>query len=144
MSGAVAEIHRDSDHIATGTQKCRTWSLTLSNPGSQFLSIGIYPGQLIRNITDGSQGVIISMTDNTITVTLTGGSANVWTNGDTYKIYATATYNSVISTIWTDKRHGHKANRPDQLEDGIFAEDRDLDEKDKNVFGPGEPEFSGR
>ena len=138
---AVAEIHRDNDHIATGTHKGATSGTILSDPGADFKSCGIIDGVLVKNITDGSQALITAVAEDSITTAaLTGGTSNDWTAGDTYKIYATATYNSVISTIWTDKRHGHKANRPDQLEDGIFEEDWDLDEKEKHVFGPSQPE----
>lgn len=141
MSGGIAEIHRDNDHIATGTHKGAMSGTVLSNPGADFKSCGIVTGVLAKNITDGSQALITAVTENSITTAaLTGGTSNDWTAGDTYKIYATAIYNSVISTIWTDKRHGHKANRPDQLEDGLFEEDRDLDEKGEKIFGSGQPE----
>lgn len=138
---AIAEIHRDDDHIATGTHKGATSGTVLSDPGKDFRSCGIIAGVVVKNITDGSQALITAVTEDAITTAaLTGGTSNDWTSGDTYKVYATATYNSIISTIWTDKRHGHKATRKDQLEDGLFQEDRDLDEKGDKVFGAGQPE----
>lgn len=141
MSGGVAEIHRDNDHIATGTHKGATSGTVLSDPGMDFRSCGIIDGVLVKNITDGSQALSVTVTENSITTaTLTGGSLNTWTAGDTYKVYATATYNSIISTVWTDKRHGRKATSPDQLVDGIFPEDVDLDEEDRHVFGPSQPQ----
>ncbi|HLE19276.1 MAG TPA: hypothetical protein VI728_13435 [Syntrophales bacterium] len=141
MGNAVAEIHRDNDHIATGTAKAGSSATVLLDRGADFGSCGIIAGVLAKNITDGSQALITEVTEDSITTAaLTGGSLNAWTVGDTYKIYATATYNSIISTIWTDKRHGRKATRQDQLEDGLFAEDRDMDEKEYNVWGPGQPE----
>jgi hypothetical protein len=135
------EVHKDTDPLATGTQKCRTWLLsTLSDPGKDFKSCGVVAGLAVRNTTDGSAGVAASVTDDYMTVTLTGGSLNVWTSGDTYEIYKTGTYNSKISSIYVDNRYGRKVSSPSELtESGYFPEDVDLDENNEKVFGPGQP-----
>lgn len=137
---ATPELNRDNDPLATGTHKGASGGLTINDPGADFLSCGITVGLAVKNDSDGSSGLTTAVTEDTVTTTLTGGTANTWTNGDTYEIYRTATYNSIISRIWTDIRHGRKATDKSQLVDGLFPEDRDLDEEDENVFGPGQPE----
>ncbi len=60
---------------------------------------------------------------------LSDGGANIWTNGDEYSIYATATKSSKISQIYTDKRFGRKVTEKKQLTGGLLPDDIDLDEK---------------
>lgn len=43
-------------------------------------------GYLIKNTTDGSEGIITANTGTTITTTLSGGTENDWDNGDGYVI----------------------------------------------------------
>jgi len=140
LHGAVAEVHKDSDHLSTGTHKGSSGTLTLSDPNKDFKSCGVAVGLAIYNDTDGSNGLVTAVTEDDVTCTLSGGSANTWTVGDTYKIYKTAAYNTTISTQYTDKRFGRKVTGKDRIEGGLFPEDVDLDEYEKNVFGPGQPE----
>lgn len=132
---ASPELNRDNDHLATGTHESAGFDAKyLRRTGADFASSGIVSGSCVRNITQGTTGLIVSVTENELETTID------WTVGDTYKIYRTGLYNSVISRIWTDVRHGRKATKQSELVDGLFPEDRDLDEEDENVFGPGQPE----
>lgn len=127
----------------TGTHKGAADASVLSDPGADFRSCGVDPnvGQLVLNDTDGSEGAVTAVTEDTVTCTLSGGTDNDWDNGDTYIILKTDTEDEVISTLWTDKRHGRKVTDPAQLnEDGVFPEDADIDEEDEEVWGPGFPE----
>ena len=119
----------------------RTWSAsTLNDPGADFKSCGASVGAAIYNDTDGSNALITAVTENTITTSaLTGGSLDVWTSGDEYSIYVTATKGSKISQIYTDKRFGRKVTDKKQLIRGLLPEDIDLDENTENIFGPGQP-----
>ena len=133
----------DTDEcLMTGTHKGADGASVLSNRGADFKSCGVDPDLdlLLKNTTDGSEGTITASSEDTVTATLAGGTGNVWDNGDTYVILKTDTEDSIISTHYTDKRFGRKVTNPDQLDDGVFPEDRDLDEDDEDVFGPDQPE----
>jgi hypothetical protein len=134
----ITEVHRDDSAQCTGTHAGAT-SATLFKPGADFKSCGVTVGVAIYNDTDGSNGLVTAVTEDTVSCTLAGGTGNVWDYGDTYSIYLTSTYNSVISRITVDKRAGHKVTDPNQLTMGVLPEDLDLDEKNEKVFGRGQP-----
>jgi len=144
MGGGVPVTHTDdADYpLMTGTHKGADDASVLSDSGADFRSCGVDPnvGQLVLNDTDSSEGAVTAVTEDTVTCTLAGGTDNDWDNGDTYIILKGATEDAVLSTHWTDKRHGRKATDPAQLEDGLFPEDRDLDEDEEEIWGPGQPE----
>ena len=49
--------------------------------------MGITNGDIVENLSDGSTGVIDSVSSNELTVkSLTGGVNNVFANGDSYQI----------------------------------------------------------
>ncbi|MCK4240817.1 MAG: hypothetical protein KAX30_04280 [Candidatus Atribacteria bacterium] len=134
----------DTDEcLMTGTHKGADGASVLSDLGADFKSCGVHPDLdlLIKNTTDGSEGTITASTEDTVTTTLAGGSNDTWANGDTYVILKTDTEDSIISTHYTDKRFGRKVTNPDQLDDGIFPEDVDLDDEE---FSPGFPERGER
>ena len=143
MSGVPVTHIDDADApLMTGTHKGGDDASVLSHPGADFKSCGVDPnvGQLVLNDTDGSEGVVTAVTEETVTCTLTGGTDNDWDNGDTYIILKTDTEDAIISTHWTDRRFGQKVTNPAQLDvDGVFPEDADLDEEDDEIFGPGQP-----
>ena len=154
MSG-VSVTHldaaRDADDnivgLMTGTHKGADGVSVLSDPGADFKSNGVHPtvAQLVLNDTDGSEGVVTAVTEDTVTCALTGGTNATWTNGDTYIILKTGTEDGVISQHWTDRRFGQKTTNPADLDDdGVFHADADIDEEDDEVFGPGQPEFHYR
>ena len=139
MSGGRVEVHKDVDPLAIGTHKRGSNSSNLVDPGADFKSCSVQVGSLIKNTTDGSEGAITAVTEDTVSVTLAGGTDNDWDVGDEYEIYITDTYNSIISSIWTDRRFGRKYEK-DKLDRGYIPEDIDLDQWQSNVFGPGQPE----
>jgi hypothetical protein len=67
-----------------------------------FRTIGLIAGMAVLNTTDGSQGVILTIAEHSITLAsaLTGGSANVFGAGDTYNILA-GEYG--IVTSWSEE-----------------------------------------
>ena len=132
MGGAIAEIHRDTDPLIAGTHAGGTGT-TLTDNGQLFNMLA-YAGLAIRNTTDSTSGNITTVTDDHNLVTDV-----TFHNGDEYEVYCTTTYNSKISTIYTDRLAGHKVTERSQLIDGRLPEDNDLDRRDDHVFGPGQP-----
>jgi len=74
---------------------------TLEDLATTLTSLGLVGGMYVRNITDGSYGYIKSVAANMITLaaTLTGGSSNTFSAGDSYLILA-GEYGVVTS--WED------------------------------------------
>lgn len=126
------EIHRDSEYLATGTHKRLAASSVLNDESSEFKSCGVVVGSLIKNTTDGSEGAITSVSEHQIGVTLAGGTNDYWSVGDTYEIYKTATYNSVISSIYTDRSRGWRSDK-ETLDRGWKKEDVDEDRDNKHA-----------
>ncbi len=133
-------IHKDTDSLAFGTHSGPDGALVLWDKGADFKSCGVAIGLAIYNDTDVSNGLVTAVTEDTVTCTLAGGTNNTWSLDDEYSIYKTAAYETKISTIYTDKRFGRKATQKSQLDDQLFPEDRDLDEDNEDIFGPGQPE----
>ena len=70
-----------------GTAKGGSSNLTLKDTSNNFLDIGVAAGDTITNKTDGSSGTIQTVTATQLTVvSLSGGSNNVFTSGDSYEI----------------------------------------------------------
>lgn len=133
------ECIKDDSPLFDGTHKGADSSTFLFDPGADFKSCGAMVGSVIYNDTSGAHGLITSVTEDTVEVTLSSGSYNHWNKGDEYSIYATATKDGKISKIYTDKRYGRKVTEKKQLVGGLFPEDIDLDEYNDEVFGPGQP-----
>ncbi|HIF51716.1 MAG TPA: hypothetical protein EYQ42_09375, partial [Thiotrichaceae bacterium] len=80
------------DYVETGatgvaTADTDTNGLTLEDTTINFLQHKIKPGYVALNTTDGSSGIISSVTSTRITVTsLTGGTNNIFVVSDDYKI----------------------------------------------------------
>ena len=140
---ALSVAHIDDDYLATGTHRGANGGLVLRNDGSDFKSCGITVGVAIYNNTDSSNGLVTVVTEDEVTCTLSGGTNNTWTNGDTYYIYKTAALNTLISSLNVDRRFGRKVVRGDILtEKGFFLDDVDLDQDVDEIFGPNQPEYS--
>jgi len=138
---ASKTVHIDSDYLAQGTHKGANGVLIIYDKGKDFKSCGITVGVAIYNDTDGSNGLVTVVTEDTVTCTLSGGTNNTWTKGDTYSIYKTATKNSYISSLSTDRRFGRKVVKGDDLNTrGFFEDDVDTDQDRDNVWGEGQPE----
>jgi hypothetical protein len=135
---SVKEVNLDDEYMLTCTHDYEDGGLVLKNKNAHFLITGVTVGVAIYNDTDGSNGLVTAVTETSVTCTLTGGTLNTWTNGDTAYIYKTATKDSLISSIDTDRSRGWKVVKGDVLdEDGFRPEDADLDE---DAFSPGFPE----
>lgn len=138
---APIESHIDDSPFASGTHARGNSSAILVNPGKDFLSCGVAEDMLLKNTTDGSEGLVTTVTEDTVTCTLAGGTDNAWDVGDSYEIYLTGEENSAISSISTDASRGWKVTDPKELnEDEWFWDDVDIDDEDEDVFGPGQPE----
>ncbi len=70
----------------TGSHTGAADQAVLTDAGADFVNEGVVIGDLITNITDGSQATITVVTAMTITGILAGGTDNDWDNGDTYTI----------------------------------------------------------
>ena len=133
----VTFIDEEDEYLVTGTHKGASGTLTLVDRSKDFRVCGGIVGNVIKNDTDDSAGVITAITEHTVTCTLSDGSNNTWSSGDTYYILKTDTEDSVISTHWTDRLFGRKVSKKSELnEDGRFHEDADLDDKE---WSPGYP-----
>ena len=131
MPGAQAEIWRDTEYLAHGTQKGS--GTTITDWGKDFKSCGVYAGLVVKNITAGTSGHVVSVTEDTVVTDI------AFAAGATYEVYKTATYNSKISISYVDRRAGRKVNDPSQTINGILVEDEDLDQHNRHIFGPGQP-----
>ena len=82
---AVRDVLFSGSHDGTNASA----NLVHVGRGTQFTSLGIRRFiDIVRNVTDGSEGVIAKIENNTITATLSGGtgSSDVWDFGDQYEI----------------------------------------------------------
>jgi hypothetical protein len=127
----TTHTHHTRDFLIAGTQKGT--GTTITDPGKQFKSCGTYASLAVRNITDSTSGHIVSVTEDAAVTDITFHVTDV------YEIYKTTTYGSKLATVYVDRRAGQKVNDPSQTDHGILVEDVDLDENEKNVFGPGQP-----
>jgi hypothetical protein len=139
MSGGVAEVKYDVDPLVEGVYLGANGSLTVRQTGADFKSCGVFPGLAVLNLTDGSSGLVTYADENSFTATLSGGTNNCFNSGDKYAVYMTPQEGSLISVDYTDRRYGHKVLNPNELVNGIKANELDVDENERNVFGPGEP-----
>lgn len=136
------ETRIDDEPFAYGTHARGNNSASLIDLGKDFKSCGVEVDMLLKNTTDGSEGAITAVTEDTVTATLADGTDNDWDVGDEYEIYLTGTEDSFISSIYTDKSRGWKVTSPDELDEDTewFPEDIDVDEYDDYAWGPGQPE----
>jgi hypothetical protein len=132
MSGGLAQVWYDDEALIYGTHAGPT-GLSIIETGMDFKSCGAYPGLAVRNTTDDTSGHVVSATEGVVLTDIT------FHNGDAYEIYKTTTYDSRLAVHYEDRRFGHKVTNPNELINGIFPEDRDVDEDGSKVFGPGEP-----
>ncbi len=80
-------LSRDRNSIYTGAASGGSAGTVLEDVAINFASIPIAPGDVVENLTDGSSGIIDTISGSTITVTaLTGGATNQFGNLDNYII----------------------------------------------------------
>jgi hypothetical protein len=60
----------------------------LTDTTVNFENFGAQPnvGMTLYNLTDGSSGAITAVTPTTVTATLAGGTTNLWSDGDEYRL----------------------------------------------------------
>lgn len=103
------------DNSITGTHDGGNNESVLTDSGESW-TVNEFIGYLIVNTTDGSFGVIVSNTSDTITATLAGGTDDDWDTGDVYYISETvggagfivspATPPDVYKSIYVYTEHG--------------------------------------
>jgi len=72
--------------VYTGTHTAAVHATIMTDAAALFIPNSLV-GLTILNVTDGSSGIIIANTANTVTVVgLTGGFANAWNTNDVYNI----------------------------------------------------------
>ena len=87
--GAVTTIHANNRNVScwTGTHTGGNGEATVLTDATKALTINALAGLQVFNTTDGSSGVILSNTVNTVTVAaLAGGTDNDWDTNDKYEI----------------------------------------------------------
>ena len=137
MAGGTSEVHKDTAPLLTDTHEGANGASAFYARGGGFRSNGANPALslFVENETQGTSGALTAATEETVTA-----SGVTWDQGDTMKVYKTATKGSVISTNWTDVSRGWKSRKTD-LKDGWRDEDIDIDKDNPGkVFGPGQPE----
>jgi hypothetical protein len=96
--GIVIQIHQNGSILATanddfwnygvgGADDASTNNATVMTDSGESWTTDQWAGYVIKNTTDGSQGLIESNTGTTITVgEMVGGTSNNWNSGDAYLI----------------------------------------------------------
>lgn len=70
---------------ATSSSALSNGETTLTNTSANFINVAA--GDYVHNLTDGSHGIVVSKTSNTVLVcALFEGTNNYWTSGDSYII----------------------------------------------------------
>ncbi len=118
----------------------------LTDSGADFVNEGVEIGDLITNLTDGSQAIITAVGATTITGILAGGTDNDWDTSDTYAIaissdMCAAVYeqtnsdNGTINTFTIDSS-GNFSAVLDSLEfdTGVAEENRISSDEQGRVF----------
>jgi hypothetical protein len=140
MSGSTI-IHTDSDPLIRCTHQYGSGGMILKHKNQDFKSCGVIVGLAIYNDTDGSNGLVTEVTEDSVTCTLSGGTNNYWSYGDQASIYKTATKDSYISKNTVDRSRGWKVTSENELDkDGFLIGDGDKDRDDKEVWSSGFPE----
>ena len=92
VSFAVREKQSTEDVLTgnvTSAGAAANGQCTLTDSGKLFTTTNlVYARDSVENVTDGSLGLVLSVTDATSLLTaLFGGTDNDWTNSDAYRIY---------------------------------------------------------
>lgn len=72
--------------LYSGTHDGAPNNADLIDTGRDFETLSIRIGDIAKNVTDGSQGVITAIVGDTITASLSGGTDNDWDASDVYEI----------------------------------------------------------
>jgi hypothetical protein len=130
------ETRKDDTPQSTGTHSGVDGASSLYDKNANF-DVYIEVGVDCHNTTKGTNGAVIAVTKDTVTVSAYYGEGYLrWDNGDTYEIYCTTTKDSFISSFRIDKMYGRKLTET-YSEDYPIPTDISGDE-----FAPGQPERS--
>ena len=72
--------------LYSGTHDGASNNADLIDTGRDFTTVTIRVGDIVKNVTDDSTGVITAIVDDTITATLSGGTDDDWDASDVYEI----------------------------------------------------------
>ena len=70
----------------------------LTDTTANFIQMGVEAPMIIQNVTDGSIGYIVNVTETTIVAVLTGGAGNDWDDGDIYRIVGVGANEFIVAS----------------------------------------------
>jgi hypothetical protein len=73
--------------LVSGTHDLGNATATLTDSGADFVTDGVVIGDTVLNVTDGSGGNVTAVAATTIGASLSGGTDNLWDEGDQYEVY---------------------------------------------------------
>ncbi len=73
--------------LASGTHDGGNATAVLTDSGADFAADGVVIGDIVLNLTDGSDGTVSVVAATTIGGSLDGGADNLWDEGDEYILY---------------------------------------------------------
>lgn len=82
FTGSIFTLDPISDSVDDGGGG----TLTHTNSGRNFTTDGVLPGMIVRNVTDGSIGIVATVGTTTLTVKQLEGGGNTFESGDTVEI----------------------------------------------------------
>ena len=96
--GGYFRVRASDIVLFSGSHDGANGSADLVDNGSDFGDLGVRVDiDLVRNLTDGSKGVITGINGGTVTVVLGEGSDNDWDTGDQYEILDGSTPGAAVS-----------------------------------------------
>jgi len=95
--------------VTTGLHDTDAAAAILKDSGAAW-DVNGFIGRTVKNITDGSEAVVISNTATTIVATLLGGTNNYWSIGDTY-LLDTGTFDKLMNAVDIRVKEEWEANR---------------------------------
>ena len=82
-----AVITRSNSGLLAGMATSGSSGLTLNDSGKDFDQVGVSAGDIVKDITDGSSGMVTAVSSTQLSVeSLTGGTSNAFAAGDNYQI----------------------------------------------------------
>ena len=120
------------------TKESSGTTLTVTEEEITAVMTGGTGGEGVQEPLTGIDGEYLYGIDGELLYGIGEVPSSYWDYGDEYEIYLTDTEDTLISSIWTDRRYGRKSERR-SLHNGLRPEDIDLDEYESHVFGPGQP-----
>lgn len=107
-----------AEHTGTHSGAANAAGLT---DNTQNFAVDSLIGLLIKNTSDGSEGIITGNASTTVVATLSGGTDNDWDAGDTYEI---VTGRGALNTIASEHVHdaGKASDRQPKITEHIYIE----------------------